>query len=388
MWSPSNGTTPTLVLMPQTRTEPELETLLAGLVAALDGGPPVLLAEVDEAHLRRHPDLALVLTTSGSSTGRGRPVGLSAAALRASASATAERLAGPGQWLLTLPAEHVAGVQVLARSVLAGTTPVSVPPGSFRPEALAATIAQMRTDVPRYVSLVPTQLVRVLRSERALEALRSCAAVLVGGAATSTAVLARARAAGLRVVTTYGMTETCGGCVYDGVPLPGAQVRLGRADRVLLAGPMLAVGYLDEGPQPFVEIDGTRWLTTGDAGVLADGVLTVVGRIDDVILTGGVNVHPAVVEAALAGAAEVAEVCVVGVPDQEWGELVTAVVVPAPGATVSLRELRDRAGGGPRAPRALLEVTELPVRGPGKIDRRGVAALATEALAAGRGQRH
>ncbi|WP_022917162.1 o-succinylbenzoate--CoA ligase [Ruania albidiflava] len=374
--------------MPQTRAEPEFETLLAGLTRALDGGPPVVLGSVSQCHIDAHPEVALVLSTSGSSSGRGRPVGLTAAALRASAAATAERLAGPGQWLLTLPAHHVAGVQVLCRSVLAGTVPVRTPPGPFRPEVLARTIAQMRTDVPRYVSLVPTQLVRVLRSEEAVAALRSCAAVLVGGAATSTAVLTQARAAGVQVVTTYGMTETCGGCVYDGVPLPGVQVRLGAAGRVLLAGPMLAVGYLDGGEQPFVEADGQRWLATGDAGQLTDGVLTVVGRIDEVIVTGGVNVHPVAVESALSEAREVAEVCVVGVPDAEWGQLVTAVVVPAPGSAVSLAALRDRTGGGPHAPRALVTVPSLPVRGPGKTDRRRVAALAAAQLAAGRGQRH
>lgn len=374
--------------MPQTRAEPEFETLLADLTTALHGGPPVVLGPVPPEQLEAAADLALVLTTSGSSSGQGRPVGLTAAALRASASATAERLDGPGQWLLTLPAHHVAGVQVLSRSVLAGTVPVRTPPGPFRPEVLAGTITRMRTDVPRYVSLVPTQLVRVLRSEQAVQALRSCAAVLVGGAATSTAVLTQARQAGIRVVTTYGMTETCGGCVYDGVPLPGARVRIGPGGRVLLAGPMLAVGYLDDGPQPFVEEAGRRWLATGDAGSLTDGVLTVTGRIDEVIVTGGVKVHPAAVEAALAGAPEVAEVCVVGVPDAEWGELVTAVVVPAAGATAALPALRERAGGGPHAPRALVTLPELPVRGPGKTDRRRAAELAAAALAEGHGQRH
>lgn len=373
--------------MASTRTEPEVDTLLQRLAQALGGGPPVLLAEVEPARLAEHPDVALVLATSGSSSGQGRPVGLSAAALRASADATAERLDGPGQWLLTLPPQHVAGIQVLARSVLAGTTPVRTRPGPFRPEALAEAIAQMRTDVPRYVSLVPTQLVWTLRSEAAVTALRSCAAVLVGGAATATAVLAAARESGIPVVTTYGMTETCGGCVYDGVPLPGAQVRLGRAGRVLLAGPMLAEGYLDHGRQPFTEIDGTRWLRTGDAGTVSEGVLALAGRIDDVIVTGGVNVHPAAVEQELANLAEVGEVCVVGVPDPEWGELLTAVVVPATGSEVSLERVRARTGGGPGAPRALLTVAALPLRGPGKTDRRAVAELAAAQLSRGGGQR-
>src|SRR5699024_11234044 len=160
---------------------------------------------------------------------------------------TADRLAGPGQCLLTLPAHHVAGVQVLCRSVLAGTVPVRTPPGPFRPEVLAGTITRMRTDVPRYVSLVPTQLVRALRSEQAVEALRSCAAVLVGGAATSTAVLAQARQVGIRVVTTYGMTETCGGCVYGGGPVPGAQGRLAAGGGGRVAGPGVGGGWVAGG---------------------------------------------------------------------------------------------------------------------------------------------
>ena len=184
------------------------------------------------------------------------------------------------------------------------------------------------------------------------------------------------------------MTETCGGCVYDGVPLAGAQVRLGTGGRVLLAGPMLAEGYLDDGPQPFTEVDGTRWLRTGDAGTVTGGVLTLAGRIDDVIVTGGVNVHPAAVEQRLAGLAEVAEVCVVGVPDPEWGELLTAVVVPVAGRAVRLERLRTEAGGGPSAPRAVVTVGSLPLRGPGKTDRRAVAELAAERLARGDGQRH
>lgn len=385
-WSPAYRTPPTLVLMPQTRTDPEVEALLERLTDALSGGDPVLLTDVEPARVAEHSEVALVLGTSGSSTGAPRPVGLSAAALRASARGTEDRLDGPGQWLLTLPPQHVAGIQVLTRSVMAGTTPVRTPPGSFQPDALAEAIAQLRTDVPRYVSLVPTQLVRSLRSETAVAALRSCAAVLVGGAATPTAVLARARECGIAVVTTYGMTETCGGCVYDGVPLPGAQVRLGEAGRVLLTGPMLAEGYLDHGPQPFTEIEGTRWLRTGDTGTVTDGVLTLAGRIDDVIVTGGVNVHPVVVEQELARVAEVAEVCVVGVPDAEWGELLTAMVVPAAGAEVRLELLRARTGNGPNAPRAVVTVPALPVRGPGKPDRRAAAELAAARLARGAGQ--
>jgi len=319
--------------------------------------------------------VALVLRTSGSSTGIGRPVALSAQALLASADATHRRLSGPGRWVLSLPPVHVAGVQVLVRSVRAGLEPVVVPPGPFDPDALATALQAAPTDAPLYLSLVPTQLHRVLGvGGAALAALTRCSAVLLGGAAAAATDLARARAAGVPVVTTYGMTETSGGCVYDGLPLDGVRVRI-RDGRVLLGGPTLAEGYLDDGPQPFERDGGDRWFLTSDAGELApDGRLTVLGRVDDVIISGGVKVHPAHVERLLEPV--VGEVLVVGVPDPEWGSSLTAVVT----RPCSLTELRDAVGHGPDAPRAVVVVDELPTRGPGKPDRRAALALATAAL--------
>ncbi|TDE91764.1 AMP-dependent synthetase [Occultella glacieicola] len=366
--------------------------LLAAITAALDGtGPAVTNAPTTTAVAdRAGSGTAAILTTSGSTSGVGRPVALGAAALRASAAATEARLSGPGQWLLALPTDHVAGLQVLIRSVLAGTVPVVVRPGRFTPAALAAGLRAMRTDVPRYLSLVPTQLVRVLTDGgSAVDLLRTCAAVLVGGAATAGGVLAAARETGIPVVTTYGMTETCGGCVYDGVPLDGVDVRLAADGRIHLAGAVLADGYLDDGPDPFVQFAGRRWLRTGDAGTLEGDTLAVLGRVDDVLVTGGLNVHPAAVERAITALDSVAEVAVVGVPDAEWGESVTAVVVPRPGvAPPDLATVRAAAGGGPAAPRALLVRAGLPLRGPGKVDRRAVAASAAADLAAGLGEQH
>lgn len=321
--------------------------------------------------------VALVLRTSGSSTGAGRPVALSAPALLASVDATHERLAGPGRWVLALPPAHVAGVQVLVRSVRAGLDPVLVPPGPFEPEVLATALLEAPEDAPLYLSLVPTQLHRVLaEGGRALDALTRCSAVLLGGAAAGASDLARARAAGVPVVTTYGMTETSGGCVYDGEPLRGVQVRI-RQGRVLLSGPVLAERYLDDGPQPFEHEHGRRWFVTADAGELHDGLLRVLGRVDDVIVTGGVKVHPAHVERLLEPV--VGEVVVVGVPDPEWGHVLTAVVTKE----VSLTEVRDAVGHGPAAPRAVVVVPALPTRGPGKPDRRAALSLALAALPSG-----
>ena len=395
-----------LVPVPVRVAEPgELVRFDAALRAALDGSGPAVLPVADDgvpggAGTGRTAagkvagdvadDVAVVVRTSGSG-GEPRHVLLSAGALHASARATHARLCGPGRWVLALPLGHVAGVQVLVRSVVAGTEAVPLPAGSFDPVAAAGVIRSARTaNLPLYTALVPTQLHRVVAGATggslpaALRPWRDLDAVLVGGAATPEPLLDRARELGLRVVTTYGMTETCGGCVYDGVPLDGVQVRV--TDRVLLAGPVLASGYLgrpDLDAEAFEQVDGVRWLRTPDAGELVGDRLRVLGRVDEVIVTGGRKVAPIAVEAALADVTGVGQVCVVGVPDPEWGQAVTAVVVPEPGAPVpELAELRQAAAaalGGHASPRRLLLVDALPLRGPGKVDRAAVTAAAADA---------
>ncbi|WP_205739849.1 AMP-binding protein [Georgenia sp. SYP-B2076] len=337
---------------------------------------------------------AVILQTSGSTTGRGHLVALSARSLAASARATEQRLAGPGQWLLAVPSHHVAGLQVLVRSALAGTEPVVLDTtGGFDAESLAGAARTMRADVPGYLSLVPTQLVRVLDAgDDAVAALRRLAAILVGGAASALHTLGRARDAGLRVVTTYGMTETGGGCVYDGVPLPGVTVRT-TDQRVEISGPVLASGYLDDpaaDEAAFTTADGVRWLRTSDRGRLEHSApgqaarLVVLGRMDDLINTGGVKVSPGAVERVLHEHPGVGQVVVVGVPDDEWGELVTAVLTVAPGAAApALAELRALVAArldSAQAPRALVVVPRLAERGPGKVDRIASARIAEAAL--------
>ncbi len=359
--------------------------LLDALRAALDGGPallpispdlPVGLREGLLATLRPHrlvtaagtvaladpepldADVALVVATSGS-TGRPKGVQLSAAALRASATASLSRLAaGPGdRWLCCLPADHVAGVQVLVRAVVGGTEPVVHP--RFEPAAVAGADAE-------WVSLVPTMLHRLLVAGVDLG---RWTGILLGGAAPPRSLVAAARAAGARVVTTYGMSETAGGCVYDGSPLDGVQVRVGPDDRIGIRGPVLCSGYR-LAPSPVV--DG--WLRTGDLGRWTpDGRLAVLGRVDDVITTGGESVAPATVATVLGGHPGVAEVAVLGRPDPQWGERVVAVVVPAPGARPpTLAELRAYAAAElPRGalPRELEIVDRLPLLPGGKVDR-------------------
>ncbi|WP_250448661.1 AMP-binding protein, partial [Actinotalea sp. C106] len=189
---------------------------------------------------------------------------------------------------------------------------------------------------------------RVLTADApTLAALSRLDAVLIGGAATPPALVEAARERGLPLVLTYGMTETCGGCVYDGRPLDGVEVEVDD-DGIRLAGPMLARGYLarpDLDAAAFTTADGRRWFRTRDLGILEGGRLTVLGRSDDVLVTGGVKVAPAAVEAALVGVPGVGEVCVVGVPDAEWGQAVTAVVVPRPDVPApGLAELRQVGG--------------------------------------------
>jgi O-succinylbenzoic acid--CoA ligase len=292
---------------------------------------------------------------------------LSAGALRASATATEHRLGGPGSWLLMLPPSAVGGLQVLVRSALAGREPAVLERG----EPLAAAVARLPAGDRWYTSMVPTQLRRLLATDP--EALASFDAVLVGGAATDVPLLDAARASGVRVRTTYGMSETAGGCVYDGRPLDGVTVRVD--DGVELSGPVLAHGYrLDPAATAAAFVDG--WFRTRDAGSLApDGTLTVHGRLDDVVISGGVNVSPQAVEAALRAHPAVADAVVAGLPDPEWGQRVVAVVVPAPGADPQLAELRPWVAGrlgGPAAPRELHRVDAVPTLHTGKPDRRAV----------------
>lgn len=343
------------------------EATLDNVAAALDGSGPPLLPTTDPrvlAVLRpqdplESSDVAVVVPTSGS-TGEPKGVLLTAAALRASATATASVI-GEGQWLLALPTAHVAGLQVLVRSLLAGTSPEVLAGPTTVPAFERAT--SRLTGPRRLVSLVPTQLARLLESS----ALQEYDAVLLGGAAAPAALLDRARDAGVRVVTTYGMSETCGGCVYDGVPLPGVTVRA--AGRIRISGPVVARGYRLRPDLTADAFDGDTFTTT-DVGELVDGRLVVLGRADDVIVTGGEKVAPVAVEAALASHPSVAEVAVVGVPDAEWGARVVAVAVLR--GPLSLEEARAHVAARlsrVAAPRELRVVDALPLLPSGKIDR-------------------
>jgi acyl-CoA synthetase (AMP-forming)/AMP-acid ligase II len=326
------------------------------------------------------PGIALVVATSGS-TGAPKGVQLSAAALRASAAASLARIgagpAGPGagRWLCCLPGFHVAGLQVLIRSLLAGTGPV------VTDRVDAAIVAGCGC---AYVSLVPTQLRRLLDDGAPLAAFD---AILLGGAAPPPGLLAEARAAGARVVTTYGMSETCGGCVYDGLPLDGVRLRISDGGLIGIAGPVLFSGYWS--PQSGDPAPDGGWFWTSDLGALdGAGRLTVRGRADDVINSGGEKVVPGEVESVLGTLDGVRDVVIVGVPDSEWGEIVTAVIVPedpaVPPELARLRALARERIPGYAAPRRLILVAEIPMLASGKPDRQALRAAAQAAGADGR----
>lgn len=327
----------------------------------VDGSPRALLDAL-RAWVSASAPEPLVVRTSGS-TGAAKDVVLGRDAVVASAHASLARLGGPGQWLLALPAHHVAGLQVLVRSVVAGTDPVVLD----EHDGFAGAFEAMR-GARRYVSLVPTQLGRLLAQDAA--PLARLDAVLLGGDAAPAYLLGRARAAGVRVVTTYGMSETCGGCVYDGRPLDGVEVGLDDDGRVLVRGAVLFDGYAGR-PELTARtlVDGV--LRTSDLGSFDDdGLLVVHGRADDVVVSGGVNVGLAAVEARVREHALVRDAAVVGVADPEWGTRVVAYAVTE--GDLSLQALREFVADGlPRtwAPRELAVVPALPLLASGKVDR-------------------
>lgn len=373
--------------------------------------------------------IALLVGTSGS-TGTPKHTALSTRALRASAEATEDFFddgagAAASQWLLALPAHYVAGAQVLARSVLAGTVPVIArsvtEPVHFTPEVFLQAVEQL-SSARRFVSLVPTQLHKLLETARneprtgkeIHAALRLFTGILLGGAPASADLLAAASALGLNTVTTYGSAETAGGCVYSGSVLPGVRVELvpeegmpsvpdiegkpAQVGRIWISGAHLAQGYLDDPGRTaehfFTAADGTRWYRTDDYGLRsahAPGepcLLRVLGRSDDIIITGGVKISARAVAEVLESHPAVREALVCGLPDARWGSAVAAaltLVPPATGAAgapaenVELREaLRglcvERLGVA-AAPKLLSILPDFPLTSTGKPDRREIYSI-------------
>ncbi|TQL44987.1 O-succinylbenzoic acid--CoA ligase [Homoserinimonas aerilata] len=371
--------------------------VLAALREALAGGPAVMPlaaaqlggdapAMVEQTVEQR---VALVVQTSGT-TGHSKRVALSADALLAGAAASESALGGPGQWLLALPAHYIAGINVLTRSITAGTEPVMVG-GRFEPHAFAR--AALAMDAPlRFTSLVPAQLAALLDAAEGsgdlsgseggvglLELLRRFDRILVGGQSTPPSLLARAIEEGLNVTRTYGSSETAGGCVYDGeaIGTVGVQIVDGLVE---LSGPVLAEGYLGDPARTdaaFVLRDGIRWYRTGDLGEFDGGVLRVTGRADDVIVSGGLKVSLAAVERVVRGLPGQTDAVAVSAGHERWGE-VPVVVTTTP---IGLEELRAAVGaaeGNAARPDRVVVLPSLPLLPSGKPDRRAIAELARD----------
>jgi len=324
-----------------------------------------------------HDVPGIAVETSGSA-GTPREVLIGPHALLASARATTSRLGGPGAWLLAVPASRIGGGLVIARASLDRMPLVEIRGGHFSAESFAAAATDLARahGGRRYTSLVPTQVVRLAASDEGRAALATFDAVLVGGAALPDLGV------DANLISTYGATETCGGCVYNGIPLEGVEVDVDVHGRARIAGATLADGYADGDHSLFItEGDGKRWFLTPDSGTWDGERLTIAGRIDDVIITGGLKAHPARVESALEALPNIAEAGVAGIPDPEWGQKVTAWVVPA-GASGNLPNLGHvRAALAARLephelPRELSVIAHLPRTPGGKIDRRALRALA------------
>ena len=348
----------------------------------LNGGSSPLLpvSQAEEPALRLalrdHPveslpdDTAVIMRTSGSTSGIGKSVLIDLNSLTSSAQATHESLGGAGRWVCCLPTHHIAGFQTVFRAVLTDTEPFDA--GRGTPEEIAR--AAMLADGERtYLSLVPTQLIRLLESPYAHVA-RSFASILLGGAAAAPELIARASDLGLNVVTTYGMTETCGGCVYDGQPIGDTTINLDREQRITISGRVVATGYL--GSAPFAGA-----CVTQDAGRWVGGRLQVLGRMDTAITTGGLTILPGIVENELEKIGS-GECVVVGIPDDEWGQIVVALTTHPVGHAREHLRRKLEAGYTPRIflTPADIGLQEIPHLASGKVNRQRVQRLLGETL--------
>jgi O-succinylbenzoic acid--CoA ligase len=359
------------VTRPLKRLDPKPTAVLAALREALSGsGPAVFVGDTAlPLPVEVAKRIALVVETSGS-TARPKRVALSADALLASAAASASAIGGQGQWLLALPVHYIAGLNVLVRSIASESEPVVLDGGSFDPLSFAAATGSMTDDVPRFTALVPAQLSRILAEPAATTAAARFARILLGGQSAPVALLEAAQDAGLRITTTYGSSETSGGCVYDGIPIGNTAVRVTDGE-VELSGAVVAEGYLDDDEltaAAFVDEAGTRWYRTGDTGEYVDGRLVIAGRLDDVIISGGIKVSLADIERTVRTLPGQSDAVAVRAPSERWGE-VPVIVTTRP---IELEELRAavRATLGPAgAPARVVVVGAIPLLSSGKPDR-------------------
>ena len=388
---------------------------IARLAAAMSGDSAVLLLdernaavapngrEPAESRVTDSPDTALVIATSGS-TGTPRQVELSRQALTAAAEASQAALMGPGLWLTAVPVTSIAGVVTALRSHLAGTEPEiwpgiagaqRFPDDSFRMAVHAARHRADQLGLPCYTSLVPTQVMRLVQAGAA-DLLAAFDTVLVGGAVLAAGLREQLLAAQVRVVNTYGCTETGAGVVYDGLPIPGVTVDIvtephnvdgghptdeqpsAATGRVRISGPTLASGYRGNPSATAASFHDGSYLTD-DLGYWQDGRLHLSGRSDDIIKTGGRKLSLLQISAELGEHPQVLEVIALPREDPEWGTLPVVIAVPVPGSDLSddqlAAELTESLASQfrlPTAHRRVTVMTDPPLLAGGKVDRAAV----------------
>jgi O-succinylbenzoic acid--CoA ligase len=327
----------------------EISQLAGEITAALVGdGPTLGFGEISSEYA---PSNAAVAIGTSGTTGTSKEVLLTSTALISSARASNKFIgAKSGEtWSLLLPLTHVAAVNVIVRSMELGTTPIDL--RNFEGEYPKAD----------YTAIVPTQLFRALNGDQQLLShLQSAKAVLVGGAALSQTLRKQAELAGVKIVTTYGMTETCGGCVYDGTPLEGVQIEI-RDGAICIKGPVLASSIsLNDG-----------WFETNDLGQYENDHLVVIGRSDDVIISGGENLSLNAVENSLGNAFPDTQFAAFAVADPQWGQSLQVAVV----GTISDDQIAahlEKDLGGFAKPKGIHRMSSLPLLGIGKIDRKSL----------------
>ena len=313
------------------------------------------------------PDTIACVVESSGSTGIPKRISISTAALLHAARAGQERLGPLGQWLLALPINFIAGQQVLIRSLLADQQPVimntSLP---FTAEAFLRSALLMKNPI-RYTSLVPTQLAKLVAEAEKdtvmLDTLKSFRAILVGGQLTPDELYDRALGLDLKVVLSYGMTETAGGCVYDGIPLDGVRLKIAPDSRLLISGKTLAEGQDD-------------WIFTNDLAELSpDGKLKIIGRADRVIISGGLKLSLERVEYLGSLLPGVSEIAAVALEDQTWGQRVGIAYVGSPEVADDIANQLAHLLGPAGKPIRVISVDKLPKLPTGKPDNRMVAEL-------------
>ncbi len=318
-----------------------------------------------------------ITVESSGSTARPKRVHLSGSALVASARATAGEI-GEGGWVLALPLTYIAGIMVVVRSLVTETPLVDARREPFDAREFT-TVAASLADGMWFTALVPAQLVRLVdfaeRDTSARDALRRFSRILVGGQAIPDGLIDRATALGVRVTTTYGSAETAGGVVYDGRPIGDTRVRIAEDGRVIIATSSLADGYVGDDEltaTSFRAEDGTRWWHTTDVGELTGGELAILGRMDDIIITGGIKVSLGDIDRVLesAGVDAVAS----WFADETWGQ-VPALVSTSDLDPEVVRDLIERELSKAARPYRFVTVSELPRLSSGKIDRRALQEL-------------